>query len=341
MQGDAIGRVETLGEPDEPSARSVSRFSARAGSGHCRVRRFQSAGAGRVQNRKIMTGAAISVGFGAGLAAILTLSAPVAAAADDGGFQWQTIGAQTYAGYCGICHQSNGQGLPGSFPPLAGHAPAVLAQPGGRDYLARLVLYGLEGRITVNGKPFNGAMPPWGETLGDEQLAAALDYVLYSWDNDKALPPGFQSFVPADIAAARGATMTAAQVHALREQATPAPPAPAEASAPPSFTEEQADRGLAAFRRNCQDCHGADLNNGEFGGAPLIGQYFVRRWGSGSVAALYGYMRAKMPPDRPGRLNPQTYADLTAYLLVRNGYQAAQTELPPDPAAQEQMNLRR
>ena len=52
-------------------------------------------------------------------------------------------------------------------------------------------------------------------------------------------------------------------------------------------------------------------------------------------------MRTKMPPDRPGRLNPQTYADLTAFLLARNGYQAAQTELPPDPAAQERMNLKR
>jgi mono/diheme cytochrome c family protein len=290
---------------------------------------------------KIMMSGSMSVGFAVGLAAILTLFAPVAAAADDGTFQWQTTGAQTYASSCGVCHQQSGQGVPDAFPPLAGHAPEILAQPGGRDYLVRLVLYGLQGQITVNGKPFNGMMPPWGEALSDEQLAGALDYVLHSWDNDKALPAGFQPFVPADIAAARGAKMTAAQVYALRSQATPAAPAPAEASAPPVFTEEQADRGRAAYRHNCQDCHGSDLNNGEFGGAPLTGQYFARHWGSGSVAALYGYMRTKMPPDRPGKLNPQTYADLTAYLLVRNGYQAAQTELPPDPSAQEHMNLKR
>ncbi len=283
----------------------------------------------------------MSVGFGAGLAAVLALFAQTAAAADDGAFQWQTIGAQTYANSCGICHQPNGQGVPEAFPPLAHHAPEILAQPGGRDYLVRLVLYGLQGQITVSGKPFNGMMPAWGEALSDEQLAAALDYVLHSWDNDKALPAGFLPFVPADIASARATKLTAAQVYALRGQANPAAPAPAEASAPPSFTEEQADRGRAAFRRNCQDCHGADLNNGEFGGAPLIGQYFARHWGNGSVAALYGYMRTKMPPDRPGKLNPQTYADLTAYLLARNGYQAAQAELPPDPAAQEHMNLKR
>ena len=279
---------------------------------------------------------------GAGLAAFIALSPP-AAAADDGAFQWQSIGAQTYGTYCGVCHQPNGQGVPDAFPPLAGHAPEILAQPGGREYLAHLVLYGLQGQVTINGKPFNGVMPPWGETLSDEQLAGALDYVLHNWDNDKALPAGFQPIAPADIAAARGTKMTAAQVYALREQATPATPGPttADASAPPSFTEEQADRGRTAFRRNCQDCHGSDLNNGEFGGAPLVGQYFARHWGNGSVAALYGYMRTKMPPDRPGKLNPQTYADLTAYLLSRNGYQAAQAELPPDPAAQEHMNLKR
>jgi mono/diheme cytochrome c family protein len=280
----------------------------------------------------------MTVGFRVAFAVVLVLSA---AAADDGTFQWQTVGAQTYTTYCGVCHQPNGKGVPDAFPALVGHAPTVLAQPGGRDYLARLVLYGLEGQITIDGKSFNGMMPPWGEALNDEQLAGALDYVLHSWDNDKTLPPGFQPFVPADIAAARGTKMTAAQVYALRGQATPSAPALAEASAPPTFTAAQADRGYAAYRRNCQDCHGSDLNNGEFGGAPLIGQYFARHWGNGNVAALYGYMRAKMPPDRPGRLNPQTYADLTAFLLVKNGYQAAQTELPPDPAAQERMNLKR
>ena len=283
----------------------------------------------------------MSVGPAFGRAALLVMLAASPAAADDGAFQWQTAGAETYANACGACHQPNGQGVPEAFPPLAGHAPAVLAQPGGRDYLARLVLYGLQGQITVDGKTFNGAMPPWGEALNDEQLAGALDYVLHSWGNDKALPAGFQPFVPADIAAARGTKMTAAEVYALRGQFMPAAAAPAVASVPPSFTEEQADRGHAAYRRNCQDCHGTDLNNGEFGGAPLTGQYFARHWGNGSVAALYGFMRTKMPPDRPGRLNPQTYADLTAFLLVKNGYQATGAELPPDPAAQEHMNLKR
>ena len=104
----------------------------------------------------------MSVGFRFGFAALLALLATGAAAAD-------------YANACGICHQANGQGVPDAFPPLAGHAPTVLAQPGGRDYLVHLVLYGLQGQIAVNGKTFNGMMPPWGEALNDEQLAGALD----------------------------------------------------------------------------------------------------------------------------------------------------------------------
>ena len=80
---------------------------------------------------------------------------------------------------------------------------------------------------------------------------------------------------------------------------------------------------------------------GEFGGAPLNGQYFARHWGNGSVAALFSYLHTKMPPDRPGRLSPQTYADLTAFLLSRNGYEAVQAELPADIDAQQRMNLKR
>lgn len=256
-------------------------------------------------------------------------------------FQWQTVGAETYTSTCAVCHQPNGQGVVGTFPALAGHAPTLLAHPGGSDYLARLVLYGLEGQITANGKPFNGVMPAWGETLSDAQLAGALDYVLYSWGNDKALPPGFQPITPVDIARARSTKLTAVQVYALREQLLPPTASAPEATAPPAFTQAQVDRGHAIYRRNCQDCHGDNLDNGEFGGAPLNGQYFTRHWGDGSVAALYGYMRAKMPPDRPGKLNPQTYADLTAFLLAKNGFQPTQTELPPDPETLARMNLKR
>jgi mono/diheme cytochrome c family protein len=107
------------------------------------------------------------------------------------------------------------------------------------------------------------------------------------------------------------------------------------------YAAAQAERGQAAYRQSCQDCHGSSLDNGEFGGPPLKGGYFRTRWGQGSVAALYGYVSLAMPPDRPGQLSPQTYADLVAFLLSNNGYPPGDKELPADQNAQQNMSLKR
>jgi mono/diheme cytochrome c family protein len=120
--------------------------------------------------------------------------------------------------------------------------------------------------------------------------------------------------------------------------------APVRAQEPqlaPAFTAEQAERGQTAYRSSCQDCHGTTLDNGEFGGPPLKGGYFGGRWGNGTVAALYGFMSVAMPPDRPGLLNPQTYADLTAFILSSNGYPPGSKELPVDTNAQQMMTLKK
>ena len=112
-------------------------------------------------------------------------------------------------------------------------------------------------------------------------------------------------------------------------------------AAPLLYAAAQAERGQAAYRQSCQDCHGSSLDNGEFGGPPLKGGYFRTRWGQGNVAALYGYVSLAMPPDRPGQLTPQTYADLVAFLLSNNGYPPGDKELPADPTAQQNMSLKR
>ena len=109
----------------------------------------------------------------------------------------------------------------------------------------------------------------------------------------------------------------------------------------PTFTVAQADRGQAAYRPNCQDCHGSTLDNGEFGGPPLKGGYFRGRWEAGNVAVLYAYVSMTMPPDRPGQLSPQTYADLVAFILSNNGYPPGDKELPSDLDAQQNMSLKK
>ncbi len=110
---------------------------------------------------------------------------------------------------------------------------------------------------------------------------------------------------------------------------------------PPAFTEEQVARGKSIYQKNCQDCHGSTLDNGEFGGAPLKGSYFRQHWGAGDVSGLFGYMNTLMPPDRPGQLSPQSYVDLTAFLLSNNGYAAGAEELTADEDAQRKMTMKK
>jgi len=273
-----------------------------------------------------------AVPFGLGGSRALAQSAAPA-----GDFQWQALGARTYDSNCSGCHQRSGHGIAGGFPPLAGHAPDLLAK-GGRAFMARLVLFGMSGAIEVEGTPYNGVMPSW-SSLSDDEVAAAIDYVLTAWDNDKQLPKDFKPMVPAEIAAARSENLTPEQVYAMREPG--APHAGTAAQAAPSFTEAQAERGHAAYAHNCLDCHGSNLDNGEFGGPPLKGLFFSRHWDAANVAALFGFMRAKMPPDRPGQLNDETYADLIAYILDENGYKPGDKELPPDVNAQQGMSLKK
>jgi nitrite reductase (NO-forming) len=43
------------------------------------------------------------------------------------------------------------------------------------------VLYGLSGKVVVNGNEYNGVMPAW--QLPDEEIANVLTYVYNSWGN--------------------------------------------------------------------------------------------------------------------------------------------------------------
>ncbi len=121
-------------------------------------------------------------------------------------------GKSLYTANCAGCHQATGKGVPGAFPPLAGHFPAILAADG-RKYTINVVLYGLNGALKVNGKTYNGVMPGFAQ-LSDAELAAILNEVSTSWKN--ALPDGQQPFTADEVKAERDAKKTSAQVHDLR-----------------------------------------------------------------------------------------------------------------------------
>lgn len=89
-------------------------------------------------------------------------------------------GKTIYNNTCSPCHQANGLGLPGQFPPLAGSDWVVGMGP---NRMIRIVLNGLQGPITVKGGEYNNAMVPWRDTLSDADIAAVLTYVRNEWGN--------------------------------------------------------------------------------------------------------------------------------------------------------------
>jgi mono/diheme cytochrome c family protein len=277
-------------------------------------------------------------------AATVLLAAALPAQAQTGAGSGDA-GSRVYAANCVACHQAGGAGMAGAFPPLAGHVPELLKRADGRTYVGKVLLFGLEGEINVNGNAFAGAMPAW-EALTDNDIADVLNYVSNAWDNGKSLPPGFKPFTADEIKALRTPPLTSAAVYALRSGTAGGAPATATANgaggtAPVSFTADQVGRGSDIYAERCVQCHGDTLDNGEFGGAPLNGKYFKQHWGGGSVAALIAYMKAKMPPDRPGSLTDQSYADLASFLLDANDYPKGDKELPPDTPSQQAMSLKR
>ena len=278
-------------------------------------------------------------------AAIVLLAAALPARAQSGGAS-ADAGSRVFAANCAACHQAGGTGLSGAFPPLAGHVPDLLKQADGRSYIGKVLLFGLEGEISVNGNAFAGAMPAW-SALSDDDIAGVLNYVSTAWDNGQSLPAGFKPFTADEIKTLRTPELTSADVYALRSgTAGGGTPATATASGaggttPVSFTADQVTRGSDIYADRCVQCHGDTLDNGEFGGAPLNGKYFKQHWGGGSAAGLVAFMKAKMPPDRPGSLTDQSYADLAAFLLDANGYPKGDKELPPDAPSQQAMSMKR
>lgn len=93
-------------------------------------------------------------------------------------------GASGYA-VCGGCHQGNGMGLPGQFPPLAGSEWVT----GGTERLIRVVQHGLTGAITVKGQGYNtpGGMQPFGAAMSAGDLANVLTYIRNSWGNEATM----------------------------------------------------------------------------------------------------------------------------------------------------------
>lgn len=88
-----------------------------------------------------------------------------------------SLGKNVYTQNCQACHQAEGQGIPGAFPPLK-NSDYIQADV---NKAIEAVVHGLEGPIKVNGESFNSVMPKL--NLTDEQVANVITYVLNNLDN--------------------------------------------------------------------------------------------------------------------------------------------------------------
>lgn len=86
-------------------------------------------------------------------------------------------GKMVYDDFCITCHMGNGEGLLGTFPPLA-KSDFLMKN---RAKSIHAIKYGLQGEITVNGTKYNGVMANLG--LTDEEVADVMNYITNSWGN--------------------------------------------------------------------------------------------------------------------------------------------------------------
>jgi mono/diheme cytochrome c family protein len=107
-------------------------------------------------------------------------------------------GKPVYLANCATCHQPNGMGVPGAFPPLAGSEWVT----GSEERIIRIVLHGLQGPIKVAGNDYNNVMAPLGAVLKDEQIANVLSFIRAEWGN--AAP----EVLPETVAKVRADTAT-------------------------------------------------------------------------------------------------------------------------------------
>ena len=204
-------------------------------------------------------------------------------------------GGKVYSTVCSACHQAEGQGLAGAFPPLAES-----------DYLAagtgpviEAVLNGLSGPVTVNGKDYNAVMPNL-SYLSDEEVADVVTFVMNSWGN----PGGDVS--SGEVTAVRGGELVTGPadhpVTAAAEMAYKGAPSAITGegatmyidSDGPGMTQAEFEIATQVFFERCAGCHGV-LRKGATG-KPLTPD-ITREKGTDYLKALITYGSAAGMPN--------------------------------------------
>ncbi|MEM9996686.1 MAG: cytochrome c [Bacteroidota bacterium] len=104
-------------------------------------------------------------------------------------------GEALYLSRCSNCHQPDGSGVAGVFPPVDGARWVTDSKP----VIIRILLHGMNGEMVVRGETYNGNMPAWGQ-LSDADLAAIMTHERTSWSNSAS------PITAAEVAAVRTET---------------------------------------------------------------------------------------------------------------------------------------
>nr|WP_157092344.1 cytochrome D1 domain-containing protein [Thioalkalivibrio nitratireducens] len=163
-----------------------------------------------------------------------------------------------YQAFCAACHQADGTGMRGAFPPLAGNE-RVTEDP---VRVMDIVLQGLDEPLEVDGVTYSTAMPPM-QHLEDTQIAGAVNYVLTSWGNQGE--PVTVEQVAARRASlglvdrAEGEPHPGSPEGAIRYRGTPSPiEGTRQVVTPgaPALTQEEFARSQQIYFERCAGCHG-------------------------------------------------------------------------------------
>jgi len=170
-------------------------------------------------------------------------------------------GESVYQTVCLACHQADGKGLPGAFPPLAGSDYLL----GDKDRAVGVVVRGLEGEIVVNGVKYNSVMPAMTQ-LSDQEIADALTYAMNSWGNQGGAVTVAQVAAVRAKAAAEPKTAASPTQHPtttaeLKYQGAPSPAGAAGVKilvtpGAPDMTEPEFKHAQEIYFQRCAGCHG-------------------------------------------------------------------------------------
>ncbi|MCB0322583.1 MAG: c-type cytochrome [Bdellovibrionales bacterium] len=197
-------------------------------------------------------------------------------------------GEAAYLANCAACHQPNGAGLAGAFPPLA---KSDFLQPPFKTVI-ETVIHGKSGPLTVNGVTYNSVMPPMNH-LSDDDVVAIVNYVLNSWGNPggKVTLDMVRSVRGANTDRAAGERHPGTPEAEMKYKGAPSTVTGEGATVAlspdaPALTKEEFAHAKQIFFERCAGCHGV-LRKGATG-KPLTPDITLAK-GTEYLKALINY----------------------------------------------------